>query len=109
MGHPGEQGRALHRVRAGDADMSVEAARRRADRRSPSLRALCSWPSWFSYIFQRKNNMQTSRIKPNSFYQTKQGVGKCLSTKGRRLSFQIDGKTVYLPSSEVQHEIAEGQ
>ena len=50
--------------------------------------------------------MQTSRIKSGEYYQTKKGVGKCLSTAGKRLKFQIDGKEHWLSSSEVQHEIA---
>src|ERR1019366_4664690 len=53
--------------------------------------------------------MQIKRIKPGEWYQTKQGEGKCLSTAGKHPKFLIDGKEVWLSSSEVQHEIAKGE
>lgn len=53
--------------------------------------------------------MQVKRIHPGQWYQTKQGIGKCLSTAGKHLKFSIDGKDAWLSSSEVQHEIAEGE
>lgn len=54
--------------------------------------------------------MNAKQIKPNQWYQTKKGVGKCQHVgHGGTLKFEIDGKTVYLLSKEVQHEIAPGE
>jgi hypothetical protein len=54
--------------------------------------------------------VQIKRIFANKWYQTKKGIGKCLSVgPGAQFKFAIEGKSCWLSCSEVQHEIAKGE
>ena len=53
--------------------------------------------------------MQIKRIKAGQWYQTKDGIGKCISVSARGVKVELDGQEVWLSSSDVQHEIAAGQ
>jgi hypothetical protein len=59
--------------------------------------------------FLGKIVMNIIKINVDQWYQTKSGVGKCLTNSGPNLKFEIDGEEVYLPPRDVQHEIAKGQ
>lgn len=54
--------------------------------------------------------MNFKRINVGRTYQTKQGIGICLSCAGgKQAKFDIAGKVVWLPPKEVEYEIPKGE
>ena len=56
----------------------------------------------------RKSDMQIKQIKVDHWYQTKQGVGKCLNVSAKSAKFELPSEVVWLTPKEVEYEIPRG-
>lgn len=52
--------------------------------------------------------MQIKQIKVAHWYQTKQGIGKCLNVSAKSAKFELPSEVAWLAPKEVEYEIPKG-
>src|SRR4051794_636295 len=57
---------------------------------------------------ETKDDMQIKQIKVDHWYQTNQGIGKCLNVSAKSAKFELPSEIAWLTPKEVDYEIPKG-